>query len=165
VIESPAPAPGAPSPGDSVLGAIEDSISQCTFLQMTYTSRGLGRRIHGSVEDTKLSTNKQQSLSLSAENPHADGSAAPGARPPRHSDPHVTSPAPTTTGWLEDKCPVFSKLPLHRLDAAKMSPHIALGQSLSGQDRAQSPTAADSHCLAREDSAPHCNQPGSRKMS
>ena len=26
-------------------------------------SRGLGRRIHGSVEDTKLSTNKQQSLS------------------------------------------------------------------------------------------------------
>ena len=35
------------------LGAIEDSISQGTFLQMTYT----------------------------AENPHADGSAAPGARP------------------------------------------------------------------------------------
>jgi hypothetical protein len=27
-------------------------------------SRGLGRRIHGSVEDTKLSTNKQLSLSL-----------------------------------------------------------------------------------------------------
>jgi hypothetical protein len=26
-------------------------------------SRGLGRRIHGSVEDTKLSTNKQHSLS------------------------------------------------------------------------------------------------------
>jgi hypothetical protein len=32
-----APAPGAQSPWDSVLGAIEDSISQCTFLQMTYT--------------------------------------------------------------------------------------------------------------------------------
>jgi len=28
-------------------------------------SRGLGRRIHGSVEDTKLSTNKQLSLSFS----------------------------------------------------------------------------------------------------
>ena len=27
-------------------------------------SRGLGRRIHGSVEDTKLSTNKQHTLSL-----------------------------------------------------------------------------------------------------
>ncbi len=27
------------------------------------SSRGLGRRIHGSVEDTKLSTNKQHSLS------------------------------------------------------------------------------------------------------
>ena len=26
-------------------------------------SRGLGRRIHGSVEDTKLSTNKQHTLS------------------------------------------------------------------------------------------------------
>ena len=53
VMQSCAPAPGAPSPWDSALGAIEDSISQCPFLQMTYT----------------------------AENPHADGSAAPGARP------------------------------------------------------------------------------------
>jgi hypothetical protein len=35
------------------MGDIEDNISQCTFLQMTYT----------------------------AENPHADGSGAPGARP------------------------------------------------------------------------------------
>ena len=33
-----APAPGAPSPWDSTLGNIEDSISQCTFLQMTYTA-------------------------------------------------------------------------------------------------------------------------------
>ncbi len=44
----------------------EDSISQCPFLQMTYA----------------------------VENPHADGSAAPGARPryrlPRHRDPHAT---------------------------------------------------------------------------
>ena len=51
----------------TVRRAIEDSISQCPFLQMTYT----------------------------AENPHTDGSAAPGARPryrpPRHSDHHATS--------------------------------------------------------------------------
>jgi hypothetical protein len=84
-----APAPGAPSPWDSALGAMEDIISQCTFLQMTYT----------------------------AETPHADGSAAPGARPrlcpPRLRDPHTTSPAPTTTGCREDKCPVVSKRPLH----------------------------------------------------
>jgi hypothetical protein len=85
VMQSSAPAPGAPSPWDSVLGAIEDSISQCTFLQMTYT----------------------------AENPHADGSTAPGARPrfrpPRRRDPHATSPAPTTTGWRENRCPYVSK--------------------------------------------------------
>ena len=37
-------------------------------------SRGLGWRIHESVEDTKLSTNKQQSLSLS---PLTGGSFAP----------------------------------------------------------------------------------------
>jgi hypothetical protein len=47
--------------------AIEDNISQCPFLQMTYT----------------------------AENPHADGSSATGARPryrpPRHRDLHATS--------------------------------------------------------------------------
>jgi hypothetical protein len=34
VMQSSAPAPGAPSPWDSGLGAIEDTISQCTFLQM-----------------------------------------------------------------------------------------------------------------------------------
>jgi hypothetical protein len=32
-------------------------------------SRGLGRRIHGSVEDTKLSTNKQHSLSVTPRAP------------------------------------------------------------------------------------------------
>jgi hypothetical protein len=32
-------------------------------------SRGLGRRIHGSVEDTKLSTNKQHTLSLKLHKP------------------------------------------------------------------------------------------------
>jgi hypothetical protein len=31
--------------------------------------RGLGRRIHGSVEDTKLSTNKQHTLSLTLSRP------------------------------------------------------------------------------------------------
>jgi hypothetical protein len=68
VMQSSAPAPGAQSPWDSVMGAIEDSISQCTFLQMTNT----------------------------VENPHADGIATTGARPrfrpptrpPRHV-PHT----------------------------------------------------------------------------
>ena len=92
--------PGTPSPWDSALGDIEDSISQCPFLQMTYTT----------------------------ENPHADGSTAsearPRFRPPSLRDPHTTSCAPTTTGWREDRCPVISKLPLHSHAAAKMSPHI-----------------------------------------
>ena len=74
VMQSSAPAPGAPSPWDSALGATKDSISQCTFLQMTYT----------------------------AENPHADGSAAPGARPryrpPRHRDLPATSR--THDNWM-----------------------------------------------------------------
>jgi len=54
-------------------------------------------------------------MTYTAENPHADGSAAPGARfrPPRHREPHDTSPAPTTTGWREDRCPVVSKQTLH----------------------------------------------------
>jgi hypothetical protein len=101
-MQSSAPAPGAPSQWDSAMGALEDSISQCTFLQMTYT----------------------------AENPQADGSATPGARPrfrpPRRRDPHATSPAPTTTGWREDRCPVVSKRPLHSRAAANMSPHIRI---------------------------------------
>jgi hypothetical protein len=49
VMQSSTPAPRAPTPWDSEMGAIEDSISQCTLLQMTYTD----------------------------ENPHADGSAIP----------------------------------------------------------------------------------------
>ena len=72
-MQSSAPA-GAQSTWDSALGAIEDNISQCPFLQMTYT----------------------------AENPHADGSAAPGARPryrpPRHRDLHATSR--THDNWM-----------------------------------------------------------------
>jgi hypothetical protein len=132
VIQSSAPAPGAPSPWDSLLGAIEDSISQCTFLQMTYT----------------------------AENPHADGSAVPGARPrfrpPRRRDPHATSPAPTTTGCREDRCPVVSKRPLQSRAEAKMSPHIRIGPEPVLTAYAPSPPAAGSHCPAREDSAPHC---------
>ena len=121
VIQSPALTPGAPSPWDSTLGVIEDSISQCTFLQMTYTS----------------------------ENPHADGRSASGSlprfRPPRRSDPHATSPAPTTTGWLEDKCPVVSKRPLHSHAAAKMSPHIRIGPKPVLAAHVPSPPAAGSH--------------------
>jgi hypothetical protein len=52
---------------DSVMGAIEDSISQCTFLQMTYT----------------------------AENLHADGSDTPGDH--HHHDAHAAArPASAT---------------------------------------------------------------------
>jgi hypothetical protein len=132
VMQSSAPAPGAPSPWDSVLGAIEDSISRCKFLQMTNT----------------------------AETPHADGRASPGARPrfrpPRHRDHHATSPAPTTTGWRENRCPVVSKRPLHSRAAAKMSPHIRIDPEPVLTAHAPSPPAAGSHCPAREDSAPHC---------
>jgi hypothetical protein len=113
-------------------GCHRGHISQCTFLQMSYT----------------------------AENPHADGSAAPGAhprfRPPCSSDPHNTSPAPTTTGCLEDRCPVVSKRPLHSRIAAKMSPHIRIGPEPVLTAHAPSPPAAGSHCRAKEDSAPHC---------
>jgi hypothetical protein len=132
VMQSSAPAPGAPSPWESVMGAIEDSNSQCTFLQMTYT----------------------------AENPHADGSTAPGARPrllpPRRRGPHATSPAPTTTGWQEDRCPVVSKRPLHSSRAAaKMSPaHPHRPGARPG--RPCPVPACSGQPLAREDSAPHC---------
>jgi hypothetical protein len=132
VMQSSAPASGAPSPWDSALGAIEDSISHCTFVRMTYAG----------------------------ENPHADGSDSPGARPrfrpPRRRDPHATSPAPTTTGWREDRCPVVSKRPLHSRAAAKMSPHIRIGPEPVLTAHAPSPPAAGSHCPAIEDSAPHC---------
>ena len=78
-MQSSAPAPGEQSPWDSPLGAIEGSISQCTFLQMTYT----------------------------AENLHTDDRDTSGARPrlrqTSHSDPHNTSPSPTTTGCREDR--------------------------------------------------------------
>jgi hypothetical protein len=103
-----------------------------------------------------------------AENPQTDGSTVSGARPPRLRpprlcDPHDTSPAPTTTGWWEDKCPVVSRRPLHSHAAAKMSPHIHIGPEPVLASHAPSPPGAGSHCLAREDPAPHCgtefNQP------
>ena len=59
------PALGAQSPWDSEMGDMEESISQCTFLQMTYT----------------------------AENPHADGSVTPGARPRLRPPCHLDPPA------------------------------------------------------------------------
>jgi len=114
-MQSCASSPGAPSPWDSVLGAIEDNISQCTFLQMTYT----------------------------AENPHADGSAALGARPrfrpPRCRDPHATSPAPTTTGWREDRCPVVSKRPLHSRAATGSGPMGMCGEIFAVEEYCLSP--------------------------
>ena len=124
------------------MGAIEDIISQCTFLQMIYT----------------------------AETPHAD--ATPGARPrlrpptqrpehahasarPASATPTPRPPAPTTTGCREDRCPVVSKRPLHSLSAEKMSPRIRIGPEPVLAVHAPSPTAAGSHCPAREDSVPH----------
>jgi hypothetical protein len=99
-------------------------------------------------------------MTYTAENPHADGSAVPGARPrfrpPRRRDPHATSPAPTTTGRRVNKCPVVSKRPLHSRAAAKMSPHISIGPEPVLTAHAPSPPAAGSHCPAKEDSAPHC---------
>jgi hypothetical protein len=44
------------------LGVIEDSISQCTFLQMTYTA------------EIQLSQCTFLQMTYTAENPHADGS-------------------------------------------------------------------------------------------
>jgi hypothetical protein len=121
-------------PMGQCVGAIEDSISQCTFLQMTYT----------------------------AENPHADGNAWPGARPrfrpPRRRNPHATSPAPTTTGCWEDRCPVVSKRPLHSRATAKMSLHICIGPEPVLTDHSPSPPASGSHCPAKEDSAPLRNR-------
>jgi hypothetical protein len=84
---------------------------------------------------------------------HAHVSTRPAAATPT---PRHESPAPTTTGWREDKCPVVSKRPLHSRAAAKMSPHIRIGPEPVLAAHAPSPPAAGSHCPAREDSAPHC---------
>ena len=67
-------------------------------------------------------------MTYTAENPHADGIASPGAcpcyRPPRHIDLH--DQFSTHDNWMLDRRPVVSKLPLHRIVAAKMSPHISI---------------------------------------
>jgi hypothetical protein len=120
VMQSSAPAPGSQSTWDSALGY--SSISQCPFLQMTYT----------------------------AENPYADGNAAPGAcpRPSRHA-PH------TTIGCRQDRRPVVSKRPLHSHAAAKMSQDIRIGPEPVLAAHARPPPAAGSHSLAGADSAPH----------
>jgi hypothetical protein len=99
-MQSSAPAPRALSPWDSAMGAIEDSISQCTFLQMTYT----------------------------AEKPHADGITPSGARPRLRptitSDPHTTSPTPTTTGWREDRCPASANGPPQSRCSKDVTSHL-----------------------------------------
>ncbi len=51
------------APSDTSVGLASTAIRSGGFYCSTCESRGLGRRIHGSVEDTKLSTNKQHSLS------------------------------------------------------------------------------------------------------
>jgi hypothetical protein len=68
MMQSSAPAPGAPSPWDSGLGAIEDSISQCTFLQMTYTAEITTQTSVNTIANTalqhKLSRYVDTSMSL-----------------------------------------------------------------------------------------------------
>jgi hypothetical protein len=57
-----APTPGAQSPWDSTLGAIEDNISQCTFLQMTYTAEKPTHRLQGITRSTPTSPPDQLQL-------------------------------------------------------------------------------------------------------
>jgi hypothetical protein len=64
-------------------------------------------------------------------------------------------PAHTTIGWLQDRRPVVSKLPLHSLAAAKTSPHIRIGPEPVLAAHARSPPASGSHHLAGADIAPH----------
>ncbi len=47
----------------SLSSVLAMSSAEAELIALLLWSRGLGRRIHGSVEDTKLSTNKQHSLS------------------------------------------------------------------------------------------------------
>ncbi len=93
-------------------------------------------------------------MTYTAENPHADGSTASGARPrflpTSNSEPNDTSSAPTTTGWREDRCPVVSKQPLHSHAAAKMSQHICICQEPILTSHAPSLPAEDNRCPARE---------------
>ena len=84
------------------------------------------------------------------EHAHATARPATATLPPR--------PAHTTTGWRQDRRPVVSKRPLHRLAAAKMSPHIHIGPEPVLAAHARSPPAAGSRCPAGADSAPHSEQ-------
>ncbi len=84
------------------------------------------------------------------EHAHTTDSPATATLPPR--------PYHTTTGWQQDRRPVVSKRPLHRLAAAKMSPHIHIGPEPVLSAHARSPTATGSHCPAGADSAPHSEQ-------
>ena len=72
-------------------------------------------------------------------------------------------PTHTTTGWRQDRRPVVSKRPLHRLAAAKMSPHIHIGPEPVLAAHARSLPAAGSRCPAGADSAPHSEQNFSNK--
>ena len=83
---------------------------------------------------------------------HAHATARPATATP------LPRPAHTTTGWRQDRRPVVSKRPLHRLAAAKMSPHIHIGPEPVLAAHARSPPAAGSRCPAGADSAPHSEQ-------
>ena len=83
---------------------------------------------------------------------HAHATARPATATP------LPRPAHTTTGWRQDRRPVVSKRPLHRLAAAKMSPHIHIGPEPVLAAHARSLPAAGSRCPAGADSAPHSEQ-------
>ena len=76
------------SPHGTVRWATEDSISQCPFLQMTYTAE-----------------TPHAEIAPRPEHAHATDRPATATFPPR--------PAHTTIGWRQDRRPVVSKRPLH----------------------------------------------------
>jgi hypothetical protein len=121
------------SPHGTVRWATEDSISQCPFLQMTYTAE-----------------TPHAEIAPRPEHAHATDRPATATFPPR--------PAHTTIGWRQDRRPVVSKRPLHSRAAAKMSPHIRIGPEPVLAAHARSPPAAGSHRPAGADSALHSEQ-------
>ncbi len=79
---------------------------------------------------------------------------APADARPADAAPHDTSP--TNNNRQEEMRTSCHQQPAPPLcDAAKMSPRISICPEPVLADHAPSPTAAGSHCLAREGSAPH----------
>ena len=72
------------------------------------------------------------------------------------ADPHHHQPPPTSKKKKEERrISCRQQLAPPPCDAAKMSPRISIGPEPVLAAHAQSPSAAGSHCPAREGSAPH----------